>query len=78
MELGEVRATAASWILLRPSSAEWAHPEIEYVWIGGPSPGSWRGTVGMAATWRELLSAWEDLRTEAEEYRELDEERVQC
>jgi hypothetical protein len=25
------------------SSAEWAHPEIEYVVLDGPSPGSWRG-----------------------------------
>jgi hypothetical protein len=30
----------------------------------------------MALGWRGFLSAWEDFRSEAEEYRELDKERV--
>jgi ketosteroid isomerase-like protein len=30
----------------------------------------------MAEGWRDFLSAWEDYRTEAEEYREIDGERV--
>ena len=30
----------------------------------------------MARAWREFPRAWEDLRAEAEEYRELDGERV--
>jgi hypothetical protein len=30
----------------------------------------------MAAAWREWLSAWQDFHVEADEYRELDEERV--
>ena len=30
----------------------------------------------MAEGWREWLNAWEDYRVEADEYRELDEERV--
>jgi hypothetical protein len=30
----------------------------------------------MAETWREFLGAWEQLRVEADEYRELDAERV--
>jgi hypothetical protein len=34
------------------------------------------GLSGMAEGFRELLSAWEEVRTEAEEYRELDDERV--
>ena len=25
-------------------SAEWAHPDIEYVIVGGPTPGSWKGS----------------------------------
>jgi hypothetical protein len=58
------------------SSAEWAHPEIEYVITDGPSPGNWTGLAGMAEGWREVLSAWDDFRGEAEEYRELDDERV--
>ena len=30
----------------------------------------------MARKWREFLTAWDDYRVEADEYRELDEERV--
>ena len=30
----------------------------------------------MAATWREALSAFEELRVETDEYRALDDERV--
>jgi ketosteroid isomerase-like protein len=30
----------------------------------------------MADRWRKALSAWDDLRVEAEEYRQLDDERV--
>jgi ketosteroid isomerase-like protein len=58
------------------SSAEWAHPEIEFVIADGPSPGSSRGVTGMAKSWRDYLSVWEDVRPAAEEYRELDDQRV--
>jgi ketosteroid isomerase-like protein len=71
-----VRSICAPWERGDFSSAEWAHPEIEYVVADGPSPGSWIGLAGMTATVRELLSAWEQHRVEAEEYRELDGERV--
>jgi ketosteroid isomerase-like protein len=57
-------------------SAEWAHPEIELVIVDGPAPGSWKGLSGLAEGWRGFLSAWEDFRGDAEEYRELDGERV--
>jgi ketosteroid isomerase-like protein len=57
-------------------SFEWAHPEIEYVIVGGPSAGSWTGLAAMAEGWREFLSAWEEWRAAAVEYRELDDERV--
>jgi ketosteroid isomerase-like protein len=71
-----VRSIFAAWERGDYSTAEWAHPEIEYVIAGGPSPGSWTGLAGMAEGFREWLSAWEDFRGEAEEYRELDGERV--
>ena len=58
------------------SSTEWAHPEIEFVLTGGPTDGSWTGVDAMGEAWRDFLSAWEDVRAEAEEYRELDGERV--
>jgi len=71
-----VRSILAAWEQGDFSRAEWAHPEIEYVFADGPSPGSWRGLAGMAEVWRDWLSAWEDMNVEAQEYRELDDERV--
>src|SRR5713101_7979882 len=67
-----VRSICAAWERGDFSSVEWAHPEIEYVYPDGPSPGSWTGLARMAEGMRGWLSAWEDFRVEAEEYRELD------
>ena len=58
------------------SRADWADPEIEYVRVDGPEPGTWSGLAAMAAVWREVLSAWEDFRVEVDDYREVDNERV--
>lgn len=71
-----VRSIRAAWERGDFSSSEWAHPEIEYVIADGPSPGSWRGHAGMAEGSREFLNPWEGYRAVAEEYRELDDERV--
>jgi ketosteroid isomerase-like protein len=71
-----VRSIFAAWERGDYSSAEWADPEIEYVHADGPAQGSWTGLAGMAAGWRSWLSAWDDLRQEVEEYRELDDERI--
>jgi hypothetical protein len=38
-------------------SAEWAHPEIEYVWADGLSAGSQTGLAGMAKAFRDWLNA---------------------
>ncbi|MDQ6811805.1 MAG: nuclear transport factor 2 family protein [Actinomycetota bacterium] len=71
-----VRSIYAAWERGDWSSAEWAHPEIEFVVADGPSPFSSTGVARMAASWRQWLSAWEGYRVAAEEYRELDDERV--
>jgi ketosteroid isomerase-like protein len=71
-----VRSIFAPWERGDWSSAEWAYPEIELVIPDGPDPGSWKGLAGMAQGTKGLLGAWEDLRVVAEEYRELDGERV--
>jgi ketosteroid isomerase-like protein len=55
---------------------EWAHPDVEYVIADGPSPGSRMGLAGLAEGSYNLLRAGEGLRLEADEYRELDDERV--
>ena len=62
-----VRSIYRAWERGDFSSAAWAHPEIEYVQVGGLAPGSWTGLAGMAEAARDFVSAWEDLRTEAEE-----------
>jgi hypothetical protein len=74
MEL--VRSISAAWEHGDFSSAEWAHPEIEWVIADGPAPGSWTGVAGMVEGWRSFLSAWEEWRVEGQEYRELDDQRV--
>ena len=51
--------------------------DIECQFIGDtPSSGTSKGLDGIAAAWREWLSAWREFQVEADEYRELDEERV--
>jgi ketosteroid isomerase-like protein len=71
-----VRSICAAWERGDFSSAEWAHPEIEFVLTGGPVEGSWTGLAGMAEGFRHFLNAWNELRLEADEYREVDDERV--
>jgi ketosteroid isomerase-like protein len=71
-----VRSIYVDWERGDFGSANGAHPEIEFVIADGPSPGTWTGLSGLAEGHRAWLSAWEGLRSEAQEYRELDDERV--
>jgi ketosteroid isomerase-like protein len=71
-----VRSIFAAWERGDWRTAEWAHPEIEYVFADGPSPGTRTGLAAMGHEWRDFLSAWEELRAEPDEVRELDGERV--
>jgi hypothetical protein len=69
-----VRSICADWERGDFTSAEWAHQEIEF--SRGLRLDISTGLAGMADSWRDVLSAWEDLRFHADEYRELDDERV--
>jgi hypothetical protein len=71
-----VRSIYADWERGDFSSAEWAHADIELVRADRPEVSDSVGVGGMTETWREFLGAWEQLRVEADEYRELDAERV--
>jgi ketosteroid isomerase-like protein len=71
-----VRSTLAQWERADFRSLSWADPEIEYTVVGGPEPGTWNGVADMKASVRAFMSAWQDYGIEAEEYRELDDERV--
>jgi ketosteroid isomerase-like protein len=71
-----VRSIFGAWERGEWSSADWAHPEIEYVIAGGPQPGTWKGLAELAEAFRDFLGGMEEYRLEAEEYRELDDQRV--
>src|ERR671919_2284115 len=72
-----VRSIYAAWERGDYSSTEWAHPEIEWEFaVDGPSPRGGTGLAGMAADWREYIGAFEDFHHVADEYLDLDDERV--
>jgi ketosteroid isomerase-like protein len=71
-----VRAIYAGWEHGDFSSADWAHPEIEFVRADGPSPGRWTGLKGMVEGTRDWLNTWENATAEVDAFRELDSERV--
>jgi ketosteroid isomerase-like protein len=69
-----VRSIFSAWGRGDYSDADWAHPQVEYVYADGPSPGRWVG--GPSEGMRDFLGAWADFRVEVDECRQLDEERV--
>ena len=71
-----VRSICAAWERGDFSSTDWADPEIEFVVPDGVNPARWTGLTGLAEGFRSFLSAWEGLRSEADEFREIDDERV--
>jgi ketosteroid isomerase-like protein len=58
------------------SSAEWADPEIERLGVDDLHPGKMTGVAEVAEFMRTLLMDFEDFRLEAEEYRDVDGERL--
>jgi ketosteroid isomerase-like protein len=71
-----VRSIYSEWERGDFRSTAWAHPRIEYAHADGPDPGTWSGLAGMAKGLRDFLSVWDEWSISAEEFRELDDERV--
>jgi ketosteroid isomerase-like protein len=72
-----VRSIYAAWERGDFSSADWAHPEIEFVFAARDrTRESGRGHAGMAEGFRSVVSVWKSFRVEAEEFRALDDERI--
>jgi ketosteroid isomerase-like protein len=72
-----VRSIYAAWERGYFGETHWVDPGIDCRFIGDtPAAGTSKGLDGMASAWREWLSAWEEFHVEADEFRELDEERV--
>jgi ketosteroid isomerase-like protein len=71
-----VRSIYADWERGDFSSADWAHPEIEFEAVGFDPILKTTGVAAMAERWRGFMSAWVDYRSEADEYREIDSDRV--
>jgi hypothetical protein len=73
-----VRSIVADWEHGDYSRADWADPEIEYVYPDeGPElDPTTTGVARMNERWRESLDAWRETRYEATAVRELDPDRV--
>jgi ketosteroid isomerase-like protein len=71
-----VRSIYASMERGDVNPAQWAHPDIEFVFADGPAPGTWRGVAGMIGAWRDYMDIWEGYHSDPDEIRELDDERV--
>lgn len=71
-----VRSIFDAWEHGDFSSVDWADPNIEFAIADGPAPGTWNGITGLVEGWSDLMRAWQDLRSEPEEYLELDDERI--
>jgi ketosteroid isomerase-like protein len=73
-----VRRIYADWERGDYGSVEWAHHEIEYVILraAGLPPTNAKGLTEMRDAARDNIEVWAQLRIAAEEYRELDSDRV--
>ena len=72
-----VRSIYAAWERGDYRSTEWAHPQIEWEFAAdGPAPRAGTGLAGMAKDWGGYISAFEEFHHKADEYLDLDTERV--
>ena len=73
-----VRSIYADWERGDYSSAEWAHPEIEFVIADGPVRALEGGGGDGAGLGASVLSAWENYRTVVDESASLTASASSC
>ena len=66
-----VRRIVSDWERGDFSSADWAHPEIEFEVADGIMAGRWQGVEAMAESWADILRSFSELRAEPEAIREV-------
>ncbi len=71
-----VRSIYAHWERGDFTRADWASPSIEYLVVGGPSPGGGSGLASLVAAMRDYSAPWKGYRVELESCRELDDDRL--
>jgi hypothetical protein len=71
-----VRSIYADWERGIYRTLEWADPNVEYVFVGGPTPGTATGITETSEAFRNWISAWEEWRVHVDEIRELDRDCV--
>ncbi len=71
-----VRSIFTAWERGDFSSADWAHPEIEFAFADGPEPGLWTGLEEMSERYGDWLRGWKDFRAAPEEYFVVDDNRI--
>ena len=71
-----VRSICSAWERGDYSSAEWAHPDIEYVRVAELDPDTRRGLAGMVEGARTVFDAYEHVRFVIDSYRDVDDDRV--
>jgi ketosteroid isomerase-like protein len=71
-----VRSIYDGWSQGDFTRSDWARPEIEFVYVGGPEPARWKGVAGMDQAWQEWLRDWVDFRAEPIEYVVVDPSRI--
>jgi len=74
--LDVVRSIYAGWGKGDFSRSDWAHPDIEFGYVGGPEPAASTGIGAMNAVWSEWLRDWVGFRAEPVEYRVLEPDRI--